>query len=49
MSRQQYDQAASQFTQAFQKYFADMKQDSLTRTDEVGYKMSTYKSKGPRP
>ncbi len=49
MSRQQYEQAAAAFAAAMNKYFADMKQDSLRRTDEVGYSMSTYKTKGPRP
>jgi hypothetical protein len=49
MTRQLYDQAVTAFKAAMAKYFADMKQDSIVKTDEVGYTMSTYKANGPRP
>jgi hypothetical protein len=49
MSRQLYDQSVATFAKAVAKYFTDMDQDSVRRTDEVGYTMSLYKAKGPRP
>jgi hypothetical protein len=48
MSPTQYDQAAAAFGAAVAKFLKDMKSYSDKRTDEVGYKRSTYKSKGPR-
>ena len=46
---QQYDLAIATFGTAVDKYFADMDKDSFLRTDEVGYKSSTYDANGPRP
>jgi hypothetical protein len=48
-TRAQFDAATTAFTAAVSKYFVDMKKDSVQRTDEVGYKLSTFKAKGPRP
>ncbi|QEL18401.1 hypothetical protein [Limnoglobus roseus] len=49
MTRVAYEKAVADFQKAIEKYFADMDKDSLQRTDEVGYKKSTYDVKGPRP
>jgi len=42
---QQYKRAAESFIKAVDKYFSDMNKYSERRTDEVGYKKSTYKAK----
>ena len=49
MTEQQYTQAATLFNTAINKYFDDMGGFSIRNTDEVGYKKSTYKTKGERP
>jgi hypothetical protein len=48
-TEQQYSAAITTLSNAFAKYFTDMDSDSFQRTDEVGYKYSTYDTKGPRP
>jgi len=45
MTLQQYTKAAESFISAVDKYFSDMDKYSKRKTDEVGYKMSTYKAK----
>ncbi len=44
-----FDKASADFLKAVQKYFDDMDVDSARKTDEVGYKKSTFDAKGPRP
>jgi hypothetical protein len=48
MTRKQYAQAVAAFGTAIDTYFKDMNQESFKRTDEVGYKKSTYNANGPR-
>lgn len=49
MTEREYNQAAADFQKALQKYFEEMDRVSDARTDEVGYKKSTYDKTGPRP
>lgn len=49
MTERQYKQAANSFVKSMEKYFEEMNKNSDRRTDEVGYKKSMYKTKGPRP
>jgi hypothetical protein len=49
MKKQDFEAAVRKFRQEFLDYFKRMKADSLNNTDEVGYKLSEYKKKGPRP
>jgi hypothetical protein len=48
-TEQQYSAAITALSNAIAKYFTDMDRDSFVRTDEVGYKSSTYDANGPRP
>jgi hypothetical protein len=48
-TEQQYGAAITTLSNAIAKYFTDMDTDSFQRTDEVGYKSSTYDANGPRP
>jgi hypothetical protein len=45
---QQYEQAVAAFTKSLDNYFKEMEKNSYRLTDEVGYKKSVYKIKGPR-
>lgn len=48
MTEQQYNQAVQSFNKAMTKWSTNMDKDSEGSTDEVGYKKSTYDTKGPR-
>jgi hypothetical protein len=48
MLRADFDASVRQFSAQATAYFEKMRQDSINSTDEVGYKMSEYRSKGPR-
>jgi hypothetical protein len=48
MTEQQYKQAQTTFVNSMSAYFKKMEEYSLRQTDEVGYKKSTFKAKGPR-
>jgi hypothetical protein len=49
MTEHQYKQSLKSFVQAMDNYFKEMEKYSYRLTDEVGYKKSTFKSKGSRP
>ena len=49
MSVTAYQHTADLFKQSLQRYFDEMKKDSIRRTDEVGYPLSDYRRYGPRP
>jgi hypothetical protein len=40
--------AQQEFGDAINRFFTDMDEESFKKTDEVGYKYSTYEAKGPR-
>jgi hypothetical protein len=40
--------AQQEFGDAINKFFTDMDEESFKKTDEVGYKYSTYEAQGPR-
>lgn len=48
MTEQQYKQAQTSFVKSMSAYFKEMEIYSQRLTDEVGYKKSTFKAKGPR-
>jgi hypothetical protein len=48
MSKTDFDASAQRFNAQAAAYFEKMRKDSINSTDEVGYKMSEYRSKGPR-
>jgi hypothetical protein len=48
MTEQQYKQAQASFVNSMSGYFKKMEEYSQRHTDEVGYKKSTFKAKGPR-
>jgi len=48
MTAAEFDDAANSFVTAVDEYFADMERYSVDNTDEVGYKKSIHKAKGPR-
>lgn len=49
IARTLYNQAATAFATAMQKYFTDMDATSTRRTDDVGYTITMYNTNGPRP
>jgi len=49
MTERQFEQATITFDKAMKKYFEDMGKNSERLTDEVGYKKSAFKTKGPQP
>jgi hypothetical protein len=48
MSKADFDANARRFNDQAAAYFEKMRKDSINSTDEVGYKMSEYRRKGPR-
>jgi hypothetical protein len=48
MSVADFKAAGNEFGEAVNAFFKDMDQDSYDKTDEVGYKRSTYDAQGPR-
>jgi hypothetical protein len=48
MTEAEFKTAQADFGAAVQKYLDDMDVDSYDRTDQVGYKYTTYEAKGPR-
>ena len=40
MKAADYDKAAAAFVTAINKYYADMKADSISKTDDVGFTLS---------